>query len=133
MTGQKISALSSNSPSVASFITPTPVNEHGLIFASSRATFNETSEVVRSRSREFGTSFIPLMVSRMMVSFKKASRGKESGWTTDALSMPLDFECPSINPLESDSTAASEEMTRSDLGDMDIRRVKWRRGDLETM
>ena len=131
MTGQKISAPSSNSPSVVSFITP--ANGHGLIFASSRAIFSETSEVVRSRSREFGTSFIPLMVSRMMLSLKKASRGKESGWTTDALSMPLDFERPSIDPQESDSTAASEEMMRSDLEDTDIPRVKWRRGDLETM
>jgi len=69
--------------------------------------------------------FIPLMVSRMMLSLKKASRVEVRGWTTDALSRtypgtltPIEFERPSINPQESDGTATtSAGVVLSDFGD----------------
>ena len=77
---------------------------------------------------------MPLMISRMMLSLKKASRVKESGWTTDALSgtyaralTPLNFGRPSIDPRESDGTISSEEVAFSGLGGGP--RVKWGRGD----
>lgn len=75
------------------------------------------------------------MISRLMLSLKKASRVKEGGWTTDALSgahgrsiTQMEFGRPSINPQDSGDTATTfEEVALSDLGDSN--RVRWRRGD----
>ena len=75
------------------------------------------------------------MISRLMLSLKKASKVKVTDWTTEALSRThgrsvtqMEFGRPSINPQESDgTTTTSEEVALSDLGDGN--RARWRRGD----
>ena len=80
------------------------------------------------------------MISRLMLSLKKASRVKVTGWTTDALSRAhggsitqMSFRRPSINPQESDGTTtiAFEEVALFDIGDSN--RVSSRRDDEGTV
>ena len=62
------------------------------------------------------------MISRLMLSLKKASRDKESGWTSNALSgahgrtyTHMEFGLPSKGPEDSVDTR-SDEVSLSDLG-----------------
>jgi len=63
------------------------------------------------------------MISRLMLSLKKASRSRESGWTSDALSrthpkasMQIEFERPPSG-TESGGGTASEEVALTEIGD----------------
>ena len=67
------------------------------------------------------------MISRLMLSLKKASRSKQSGWTSEALSRThvrtvtqIEFEHPSSGPEDSGGTT-SDEVALSDLGDRQIK------------
>ena len=74
------------------------------------------------------------MVSRMMLSLKKASKVDVRGWTTNALSRThlrtlasMEFGRPSINPQESGGTIITSEVVLSDPGDS--HRFEWGRAD----
>lgn len=67
------------------------------------------------------------MISRLMLSLKKASRDREGGWTSDALSRThirtiaqMEFRGPSNGPEESGGTT-SEEVALSDLSDRQVK------------
>jgi len=68
------------------------------------------------------------MISRLILSLKKASKVGESGWTSNALSgthsrtiTQIAFRGPLSGPEDSDG-AVSEEMVLSELGDRRVRR-----------
>ena len=63
------------------------------------------------------------MVSRLMLSLKKASRARENGWTSNALSRTvagtitqIAFRDPPVGPEDS-SSSTSDESLHSDLSD----------------
>lgn len=67
------------------------------------------------------------MISRLMLSLKKASRSKQSGWTAEALSRThiktipqIEFENPSNGPEDSGGTT-SDEVALSDLSDRQVK------------
>lgn len=67
------------------------------------------------------------MISRLMLSLKKASRVKKSGWTFDALSKShvrtctqMEFGHPSNDPQDGGGTT-SDEVALSDLSDRQVR------------
>ena len=66
---------------------------------------------------------MPLMISRMMLSLKKASRTRESGWTHDALSRthprmvaPIEFGDPPAGLEESGGIMSNAEVATMKLG-----------------
>jgi len=74
---------------------------------------------------------MPLMISRLMLSLKKASKVGENGWTTDALARThprtitqIAFREPLDGPQDSGGTI-SDEVELSDFSDERVRR----RGD----
>ena len=75
------------------------------------------------RAHKLWISLLPLMISRLMLSLKKASKDRAGGWTSDALSRThirtiaqMEFGEPSDGPEDSGGTT-SEEVTQSDLSD----------------
>jgi len=67
------------------------------------------------------------MISRLMLSLKKASRVGENGWTSNALSgthartiTQIAFRDPPVGPEDSGSTT-SDEVALSDLSDRPVR------------
>ena len=69
----------------------------------------------------FWNRLLPLMISRLMLSLKKTSRARESGWTSDALSRihprivtQIAFEDSPADPEDSGGTT-SDEIALSDL------------------
>jgi len=59
---------------------------------------------------------LPLMISRLMLSLKKASKHKDNGWTSEALSGgQMEFATPSINVEIDIVTTSDDEEASSDL------------------
>jgi len=61
---------------------------------------------------------LPLMISRLMLSLKKASRSKGSGWTSDALSrthVKVDSRIEFGDPPEGSGVTTSDKVALSDL------------------
>jgi hypothetical protein len=68
---------------------------------------------------------LPLLISRLMLSLKKASRDKNSGWTSDALSRvrtctQMEFVPPS-DGTEDGVATRSDELAPSDPGNTQAR------------
>jgi len=70
---------------------------------------------------------LPIMISRLMLSLKKASRTKDNGWTADAFSRTrartitqMEFGKPPSGPGAGDGTM-SDEVVPSDLSDSQVR------------
>jgi hypothetical protein len=67
------------------------------------------------------------MISRLMMSLKKASRARESGWSPDALSRThvrtftqMEFERPQIGPQGSCGTT-SDELELSTFSELEVK------------
>jgi len=66
----------------------------------------------------FWNRLLPLMISRLMLSLKKASRSKGRGWTADALSRTYaktDTQIEFRDPPEGSNGTTSDEVVLSDL------------------
>jgi len=69
------------------------------------------------------------MISRLMLSLKKASRVRENGWTSDSLSgthvrtvTQMEFERPPIGPQQdSNRGTASDELELSTFSECEIK------------